>query len=188
MKSKRILAAVLTAVMLIGILPFSAQAANWGEGDTLEDALSELKVGFDNTLLDWLVLPKLGTIYLRYTYFQYKNERTGTIDEHPVYCIDPTKGGAYEIVQDVGPNDDGSSTATYIRGEKIGDAKYRAIMSAGFPHMKLDGLGLQSREEGYYATKVLYYRGYLSDILYNIRRRSRLRHTNGLRSPQGKER
>lgn len=162
MKLKRIIAAVLSAVTLLGIMPFAAYAANWGEGDTLDDALSQLKVGFDDTLLDWLVLPNLGTINLRYTYFQYKNERTGTIDEQPVYCIDPTKGGAYEIVAAIGPNNDGSRTATYIRGEKVGDAKYKAILAAGYPHMRLTGLGLETIEEGYYATKLalwMYIRG-----------------------------
>jgi hypothetical protein len=139
-----------------------AASADWGEGDTLEDALSELRVGFDDTQLDWLVLPGIGVVKLRYTYFKFANERTGTVDEHPVYCIDPTRGGAYEIVRDIGVNDDGSNTATYIRGEKVGDPKYRGILAAGYPHMRLEGLGLQTKEEGYYATKLalwMYIRG-----------------------------
>ena len=162
MKAKRITAAAIIAVILLGILPIGAYAADWGEGDTLEDALSQLKVGFDDTLLDWLVLPNLGVIYQRYTYFMYNNERTGTVDEHPVYCIDPTKGGAHIIVRDVGPNSDGSNTATYIRGEKVGDFRYRSIMSSGYPHQRLESLGLQTKEEAYYATKValwMYIRG-----------------------------
>ena len=159
---KRTLTMLLAAIMLLGLMPFTASAADWGEGDTLDSALSELKVGFENTMLDWLVLPSLGVIYQRYAYFQFKNERTGTIDQHPVYCIDPTKGGAYEIVQAVGPNDDGSNTATYIRGDKVGDAKYRAIFNSGYPHMTLTALNLETHEEGYYATKValwMYIRG-----------------------------
>ncbi|MDR1693198.1 MAG: Cys-Gln thioester bond-forming surface protein, partial [Oscillospiraceae bacterium] len=163
MKTKRILAVCLTAVLLVVILPLASHAAIWGQGDTLDDALSELMVGFDNTRLDWLCLPGMDIIYLRYTYFQFKNERTGQVDEHPVYCIDPAKGGAYEIVQNVGPNSsDGSNTATYIRGTKVGDAKYVAIIANGYPHMRLDSLGLQSREEAYYATKLalwMYIRG-----------------------------
>ena len=162
MTFKRIIAALLAVILFIGILPAYSIAADWGEGDTLEDALSELKVGFDDTNLDWLALPGLGVIKLRYTYFLYKNERTGTIDEHPVYCIDPTKGGAYVIVSDVGPNTDGSNTATYIRGEKVSDPKYRGIMNSGFPHLMYSSLGLQSREEAYYATKLalwMYIRG-----------------------------
>ena len=159
---KRTITMLLVVVMLLGVMPFAAFAADWGEGDTLDSALAELKVGYDDTLLDWLVLPNLGVIYLRYSYFQFQNERTGTIDQHPVYCIDPTKGGAYDIVRDVGPNDDGSNTATYIRGDKVGDAKYRGILSAGYPHMRLTGLGLETIEEGYYATKLalwMYIRG-----------------------------
>ncbi|MDR0905245.1 MAG: Cys-Gln thioester bond-forming surface protein [Oscillospiraceae bacterium] len=162
MNFKRILTAFLAVVMVLGILPFSVFAADWGAGDTLDDALSELKVGFADTQLDWLVLPSLGVIKLRYTYYMYKNERTGTVDETPVYCIDPTKGGAHEIVNAVGSNDDGSNTATYIRGEKVGDARYRAILAAGYPHNRFPGLGLQSIEEAYYATKLalwLYIRG-----------------------------
>ncbi|MDR0862986.1 MAG: hypothetical protein LBN30_09480 [Oscillospiraceae bacterium] len=147
MNFKRILTAFFAVVMVIGIMPFSAFAADWGAGDTLDDALSELKVGFADTQLDWLALPSLGVIKLRYTYYMYKNERTGTIDETPVYCIDPTKAGAYEIVKLVGPNDDGSNTATYIRGEKVGDAKYRSILASGYPRNRFTGLGLQSIEE-----------------------------------------
>ena len=161
---KRIIAAALTAVILLCTVPFSltAGASNWGEGDTLESALSQLRVGFHETRLDWLVLPNLGVIYQRYSYFQYKNDRTGQIEEHPVYCIDPTKGGAYEVVRDVGPASDGSRTATYIRGERVGDYRYRTIMSCGFPHNRVESLGLQTEEEAYYATKValwLYIRG-----------------------------
>jgi hypothetical protein len=162
MDFKKPIAAIIAAIMLIGILPFSSFAADWGEGDTLEDALSELKAGFDDAQLDWLQLPGLGVIKQRYTYFMFKNERTGTIDEHPVYCIDPAKLGAYDIVAAVGPNTDGSSTATYIRGEKVGDPKYRGILNAGYPHQMLSSLGLQTREEGYYATKIalwMYIRG-----------------------------
>ena len=159
---KRTITILLVVVMLLGIMPSAALAADWGEGDTLDSALSELKVGFDNNQLDWLVLPNLGVIYQRYTYYQFKNERTGTVDQQPVYCIDPTKGGAYEIFNAVGPNDDGSNTATFIRGEKVGDAKYIGILSIGYPHTRLTGLGLETIEEGYYATKLalwMYIRG-----------------------------
>jgi uncharacterized surface anchored protein len=162
MNIRKITAAILAAILLIGATPLTSLASDWGGGDTLEDALSELKVGFDGTQLDWLALPTLGVVKLRYTYFMFINERTGTIDEHPVYCIDPTKGGAYEIVRDIGANSDGSSTATYIRGDKAGDAKYRGILSAGYPHQQLGSIGLQTREEGYYATKLalwMYIRG-----------------------------
>ena len=163
MKCKRILSVLLAVVMAFGIIPFSASAADWGEGDTLESALSELKVGFHDDQLDWLALPGLGVIKQRYTYYMFKNERTGTVEEQPIYCIDPTKGGAYEIVRNVGANpDDGSSTATYIRGDKVGDAKYRNILASGYPHFRYTGLGLQSNEEAYYATKLalwMYIRG-----------------------------
>ncbi|MDR1059619.1 MAG: Cys-Gln thioester bond-forming surface protein, partial [Clostridiales bacterium] len=162
MNFRKTIAALLAAAMLACALPFAAFAADWGEGDTLDGALSELKVGFDRYKLDWLALPGLGTIGLRYSYFMFKNERTGTVDEHPVYCIDPTKGGAYEIVSALGPNADGSDTATYIRGERAGDPKYRAILNSGYPQNMYSSLGLQSREEGYYATKLalwMYIRG-----------------------------
>ena len=162
MKTIKIITAILMVVLLLNSVPFTASATSWGEGDTLESALSQLKVGFHDTRIDWLVLPNLGVINQRYTYFMYRNERTGQIEEHPVYCIDPTKGGAHEIVSDIGTNNDGSKTATYIRSEKAGDYKYRAIMTYGYPHMRLDSLGLQTKEEGYYATKValwMYIRG-----------------------------
>ena len=152
---KRVITAILAAVMILGMMPLAAFAADWGEGDTIDDALSELKVGFSSTQLDWLALPNLGIIRQRYTYFMFKNERTGTIDEKPVYCIDPTRGGAHEIVMNIGPNpDDGSNTATYIRGEKVGDARYKAILASGYPHFRYESFGLETREEAYYATKL----------------------------------
>ena len=152
MKLKRILCTVLAAVLLIGVLPLTALASNWGEGDTLENALAQFKVGFADKQLDWLSLPSLGVIKLRYTYYLFKNTRTGTIDEQPVYCIDPTKGGAHEIVANIGNNSDGSKTATYIRGEKVGDLRYRAILESGYPHVRYEGLGLKTIEEAYYST------------------------------------
>ena len=159
---KRFLTAILVAVMLVGMIP-TALAADWGQGDTLDDALAELKVGFDSQLLDWLTLPGLGVIKLRYTYYLHSNERTGTIDEMPVYCIDPAKGGAYDIVADIGPNpDDGSNTATYIRGQLVGDPRYCAILAQGYPHHRASAFGLQTPEEAYYATKLalwMYIRG-----------------------------
>lgn len=162
MKANKIISLLLALVMLLGTLPLTAMAADWGEGDTLEEALAEFKVGYDDTRLDWLVLPGLGVIYQRYSYFLFQNERTGKIEEQPVYCIDPTKGGAYEIVRNIGKNDDGSSTATYIRSEKVGDIKYKGILGAGYPHNMVESLGLQTREEAYYATKLalwMYIRG-----------------------------
>jgi hypothetical protein len=162
MKSKTTVAAILAAFLLFCIVPLAAFSSDWGEGDTLDSALSQLKVGFDEILLDWLVLPNLGVIQQRYTYFMFKNERTGQSEEHPVYCIDPTRGGAYAIVAAIGPNNDGSKTATYIRGDKVGDARYKAILASGYPHMRFDSLGLQTKEEGYYATKLalwMYIRG-----------------------------
>jgi len=162
MKTKRIITLILAALLLISIMPFAASASEWGMGDTLEDALAELKVGFYPKLLDWLSIPGFGVIQQRYTYYLYRNTRTGTVDEQPVYCIDPTRGGANSIVADVGPNDDGSNTATYIRGERVADARYKAILANGYPHMRLESLGLQTKEEGYYATKValwMYIRG-----------------------------
>jgi hypothetical protein len=162
--------------MLLGILPFSAFAADndpgfaqWGEGDTIDSALSKLKVAFDDYRLEWLALPTLGVVKLRYTYFLYKNTRTGQVEEHPVYCIDPTKGGANEIVNNIGTNpDDGSNTATYIRSDKVGDTRYMAILRAGYPHQQFTSLGLESKEEGYYATKLalwMYIRGNDPDTL-----------------------
>ena len=72
MKLKKLLAFLLTSVMLLGTLSSPAFAAEWGEGDTLDSALSQLKVGFSDTQLDWLALPTMGVVKLRYTYYLYK--------------------------------------------------------------------------------------------------------------------
>jgi len=129
MKIKKTLVAVLAALILLSAAPFAAASgpSNWGEGNTLESALSQLRIGFHENHLDWLVLPNLGVIEHRYTYFLYRNARTGQVEEHPVYCIDPTRGGAHEIVRDVGSGSDGNRTATYIRGERVGDFNYMSI-------------------------------------------------------------
>ena len=71
MKFKITISAIFIAVLLIGIIPQMAYASDWGEGDTIESALSKLKVGFDSNRLDWLVLPNFGTVQKRYTYFYY---------------------------------------------------------------------------------------------------------------------
>ena len=69
MKSKKIISMLLAVIMLLSALPFTASAANWGEGDTLEEALSDFKVGFADNNLDWLELPGLGVIEQRYSYY-----------------------------------------------------------------------------------------------------------------------
>ena len=105
MKFKKIISLALTMLMMVSVIPFSVSATtDWGVGDTLEDALSELKVfGEENPRLEWLSLKGLtnsvGTevILQRYTYFLY-DDGSGETEPHPVYCIDPSRGGAYELV------------------------------------------------------------------------------------------
>jgi hypothetical protein len=80
------------------------------------------KIEHEARLDDWLVIPSTGAPYpLRYAFFWYKDSE-GNKSEHPVYCIEPEKGGAYEFLTARGPNpDDGSQTATYIRRDKVSD-------------------------------------------------------------------
>jgi uncharacterized surface anchored protein len=113
----------------------------------MEDALSKLGVSFRGEPLDWLTIG--GTVKTQnYTFFPYKNDRTGTVDEHPVYCIDPARGGVKEGVQKLGLHD---NVMTYYRGERVGDPYYIAILNAGYPHNLYSDW---PKEQAYYATKM----------------------------------
>jgi hypothetical protein len=165
MKLKKIISAVLAILMLLIAIPSSVYALDndpdfpqWGEGDSLEGETGEIKVGFDSDhLLNWLFISGYGIAKQRYTYFQFKNA-DGSIEEHPVYCIDPHKPGAYEVVRDIGANpDDESDTATYVFTKGSIDSRFIGILAMGWPHMRLSSIGLngvETNEEGYYATKV----------------------------------
>jgi uncharacterized surface anchored protein len=144
---KQIISIILALVLALSVIPTAL--ATYAEGDTLEDALSKLNVAWRGEPLDWLTIN--GTVRTQtYTYFNFLNDRTGQIEEHPVYCIDPTKGG----VKQTGVQPEGAETATYVRGEKVGDAAYSMILAAGYPHTSLTALGLETTEQGYYATKM----------------------------------
>ena len=121
MTFKKIISIVLTFVIMLSLIPYSASAAPWGEGDTLEFPTSEFPVGFHNTRLDWLILDGIGTpgdiIMQRYTYFNFKDSN-GDLRVTPIYCIDPNLGGAYELVNypERGGVTDGNGHAMYVRG------------------------------------------------------------------------
>jgi uncharacterized surface anchored protein len=71
-----------------------------------------------------------------------------------VYCIAPDLKGAFELVRDNGTTGDAPDTAKYTTGEKVTRTDYVKVMEAGYPHNKYTAFGLNSEEEGYYATKM----------------------------------
>jgi hypothetical protein len=145
---KRVISLILALALTLPLCQGLA-SASYATGDTLEDALSKLNVAWRGDPLDWLAIG--GKVRTQtYTYFNFFNDRTGKVEEHPDYCIDPEKGGAKQT----GIPANGEATATYIRGEKIGDPTYEMILGAGYPHSTFTSLGLQTTEEGYYATKM----------------------------------
>ena len=148
---KKVISVILTSLLALSLLCSIALAAgSFAEGYTLDDALSKLGVAFSGDMLDWLTIS--GEVKTQaYTYFPYQNARTGTVEEHPVYCIDPSRGGVREGIQWLGVS---GNYVTYYRGEKVGNPYYLAIMGAGYPHITLTSLGLDSSEQGYYATKM----------------------------------
>ena len=149
--TKRIISMILTVAIAMSLFCGVASAAgSFAEGYTLDDALSKLGVSFKGDPLDWLTIN--GTVRAQtYTYFPYQNTRTGNVEEHPVYCIDPTLAGVKQGVDKLGLD---GNVMTYYRGEKVGNPYYLAIMGSGFPHITLTSLELDSAEQGYYATKM----------------------------------
>jgi len=108
MKPKKLISAVLAIMMIVSVIPsltpIRAKGIEWGEGDTIESAESELSVFGAPNELDYLIIDEIGVIKQRYTYFLYKTVDSDghEINEvHPVYCTDPTKGGAYQDRHDV---------------------------------------------------------------------------------------
>ncbi|MDR1574246.1 MAG: Cys-Gln thioester bond-forming surface protein [Clostridiales Family XIII bacterium] len=145
---KRMLSIILIVALLVPL--FSQNVfADYATGDTLEGALAHLNIAYREGDLNWLTLK--GTVRTQwYTYFRFDNRRTGHIEEHPVYCIDPNLYG----VPKSGILPDGTETLEYYVSDKVGDARYAAILSMGYPHQSLASLGLSTQEEAYYATKM----------------------------------
>ena len=135
-----ILSFVLALLMLVSGVPLPAMAAS-----TLEEAMAEVDVYARNTDLNWLTMN--GEVKTQwYTYYNYRSEQTGETKEIPAYCVDPRLYGVPAKVSE-------GTGIKYSAQDTVSDPKITGIISNGYPHMTLDDLGLQSKEEAYYATK-----------------------------------
>ena len=137
---KKIVSILLTAVLLLGIMPAGIFAA-----PTLDEAMADVDVYAKSEDLDWLAMN--GSVKIQhYTYYNYQSKLTNEVKEIPAYCIDPNLYGVPALVPEGTP-------IKYSATELVKDPKIGNLVAYGYPRWPLDSLGLQTKEEGYYATK-----------------------------------
>ncbi len=147
---KRIFSMFLALVMLLGILPVTSLAA-----PTLEEAMAEVSIYGKYEPLEWLTMN--GSVKTqRYTYYKYESPVSGRTKEIPAYCVDPRLHGVPVLAPDGTP-------FKYSASETMSDYKLVGIVSNGYPHQSLETLGLQTKEEAYYATKTAVWTYLLAD-------------------------
>ena len=137
---KKLLSMFLACVLLLGILPTSAWAA-----DSVEAALGEVDIYNGGYELGYLSIN--GAVKKQdYTYFMYKSN-DGTTKEVPAYCVNPYLKG---VPQKVEPGE----SIKYLAEERSSDPKVVGIISNGYPHRSLGELNLDNKYQAYYATKM----------------------------------
>lgn len=125
---KKLLSMFLACVLLLGILPTSAWAA-----DSVEAALGEVDIYNGGYELGYLSIN--GAVKKQdYTYFMYKSN-DGTTKEVPAYCVNPYLKG---VPQKVEPGE----SIKYLAEERSSDPKVVGIISNGYPHRSLGELNL----------------------------------------------
>ncbi len=137
---RRILALLLTLITALGMLPAPALAAS-----SEEEALGEIDIYSDGTSLDYLSINGAARTQ-KYTYYNYKAQ-DGTTNEIPCYCVNPNTKGVPQAVP-------AGTGVEYLANQKCTDTKVLGIVASGYPHVPLDKLGLNSKYEAYYATKM----------------------------------
>jgi hypothetical protein len=147
---KRLLAFALVFALML-TLAQGVSFASFNEGDEVRPGTT-VNIAYQDNTLDYMTMN--GTVKsMRYTYFYFKT-KDGAREEHPVYCVAPDMKGAYELVRDDGTTGDAPNTAKYTTGEKVTRTDYVKVMESGYPHNNYTSFGLNSEEEGYYATKM----------------------------------
>ncbi len=140
---KRFLSLLLVLAMALGMIPsaiFPASAAS-----TPEEALGEINIYNSGVTLDYLCVN--GRVKEQpYDYYLYTNSK-GEQVEIPVYCVNPT---IYGVPETVGPG----QSIKYIANEKSKDPKVMGIVANGYPTKTLAELGVNSKYEAWYATKI----------------------------------
>lgn len=137
---KKLLSMFLACVLLLGVLPSPAWAA-----DSIEAALGEVDIYNGGYEMGYLSIN--GAVKKQdYTYFMYKSN-DGTTKEVPAYCVNPYLKG---VPQKVAPGE----SIKYLAEEKASDPKVVGIISNGYPHRSLGELKLDNKYQAYYATKM----------------------------------
>ena len=139
MNVKRAIALLLTVVMMLGMMTGLTSAA-----DTEDEALGEIQIYNGGDSLNCLAVN--GRVQkLNYVYYKYPSDQG--IKEIPAYCVNPTDAGVPQKVP-------AGQSIKYIAEERTADPKVMGIVANGYPNKSLGELGLNSKVEGYYATKI----------------------------------
>lgn len=137
---KRLISILLTLLVVMGLLPTAAFAA-----ETPEEALGEVQIYNGGYKMSYLSIN--GRVReLIYTYYNYDNG-SGSIREIPAYCVNPNIYGVPQSVPE-------GESIEYLADEKASDPKVVGIIANGYPTRSLQELGLENKYQGYYATKM----------------------------------
>ena len=137
---RKTISLLLAVVLTLGLLPLGAGAAG-----SEQEALSEIDIYSGGTRMSYLVCN--GRVQqLVYTYYNYTGSG-GESREIPAYCVNPNKDGVPHVV---GP---GESVSYLVQGSMT-DPKVLGILANGYPTRSLEELGLASKEDAFYATKI----------------------------------
>ena len=137
---KRVMCMLLAVVMMLGMFPGTAFAA-----DSVEEALGEVDIYNGGQKLSYLSIN--GRVReLIYTYYNYV-DRNGNTKEIPAYCVNPNTKGVPQTVPE-------GESIKYLAEEIGTDPKVMGIIANGYPHRGLGELKLENKYQAYYATKM----------------------------------
>ena len=136
---KRIISMLLLVVMLLGMLPTAAFAA-----DSVEEALGEIDIYNGGVRMSYLSINGINR-ELIYTYYNYI-DRNGQTREIPAYCVNPNIKGVPQTVSE-------GESIKYLAEERGSDPKVVGIVANGYPTRSLSELGVENKYHAYYATK-----------------------------------
>lgn len=140
---KKVISLLLTAVLIIGMLPLSAVAAS-----TPEEALGELDIYSGGYSMNYLAVN--GKVQTQsYTYFLYENAQ-GKQQEIPAYCVNPNQYGVPQTVPE-------GESIRYLAEEKASDPKVVGLIANMYPHRSLEELGLDNKYQAFYAGKIAFW-------------------------------
>lgn len=128
---KRIISMLLLVVMLLGMLPTAAFAA-----DSVEEALGEIDIYNGGVRMSYLSINGINR-ELIYTYYNYI-DRNGQTREIPAYCVNPNIKGVPQTVSE-------GESIKYLAEERGSDPKVVGIVANGYPTRSLSELGVENK-------------------------------------------